>query len=304
MAGELILPLSRKPPLSVDYATTAALSRGDLVELPGGPGFALADANANTTVAVGVQSPMVSVPQPTTARAWKAGEPVYLDHDNEFVHQTNIARWRIGWCHEDTAIDAKRVPVVWSPSEGHYYRRFSADTTPKLADALITSQQNVAENGSWETTLLTTDLKGIRQGAIVHFEYDGDLVWLLANRKPALVITIITTLWHSISARAVSRETTALRYTAQGQTNGISMASFSEDLDAMSIGTSFTSDGGNAFTVGKQDFDDGIPFQIKLRVAPKKADDLSAGAGGTTRISSLSINHGHLVITQEGRQVS
>lgn len=306
MAGELILPLSRRPPLSVDYMAPSAGVRGDLVELPGGPGFLLADVEANGRVAVGVQSHMVSVPQPTTPRAWKAGEHVYLDHDKQFVHQTNQARWRIGWCHEDTAADVDRVPVVWNPSEGHYYQRLDETTTPKFEMVNpLSSNLSVADGGSVTRRLCTTDLKGIIPGVPVRFDFDGTIYWLSGNTEHNGEFILTFTLWPGDATKQIRLTTNTFRNARANRIAGTTLSDFSQTF-IFSVGTTLIDAISNSttYTLTAADFEGSIPLQLDLRLFPHKRDTIDTKIGQAMNLRRLNLIHPHMVISQSGRILS
>ena len=301
MSNELILPLTHRSPLSVDYTTTAALSRGDLVELPGGPGFALADANANTTVAVGVQSPMVSIAQPATPRAWKAGELVYLNADNEFVSRTNIAKWLIGWVHEDTSADAKRVPVVWSPSEGHFHLMLDEDTTPKFGMTSVTSGNQIP-SGSVDThRLCQTTTKGIRSGAPVRFDFDGSLLWQ-GNADHVAELTFILTFWYGIDAKQIVKRTSTYHQARQNRSEGTVLSGFSQTI-MFTVGSDIEDDvtANRATTITAQDFEDGIPLQVDFEFAPRVRNDYTTAHADQVNVNPIHMLHPHMIISQSGR---
>ena len=219
MAGELILPLKLNI-RSVDWTATGDVARGDLVELTDGlVGFALGEAKATETVAVGIEADLVTVPQPDTARAWKAGEQVNIDLEGKSVGAANITRARLGFVHHDTPATQSRVPVVWRPGAGHFFEELTESTTPAMTvTGPAGARQRLDQTPFvWETDIVSTNLKGIRPGVPVHVTYEGALRWKI-NKNIEAEITISYLLWEASQAGEPRLNTHSDKYRETTQT--------------------------------------------------------------------------------------
>ena len=269
MAGELILP-QKLNMRSVDWVATRDVAKGDLVELPGGlVGFALAEIKNTEAGAIAIEADLVTVPQPDTARAWKAGEPVYIDADRKTVGTSNIVLARLGFVHHDTPATQTRVPIVWSPDYGHFFQELTQSTTPQM---VITAPSGAAQrldndDQQWTTTIVRTNLKGIRPGAPVHVTYEGDIEWKIGKNVDA-EITISYILWETVPSRIATIEHSFRQNSRATSTNSISLDNFSIHFtinpgDLVSRGRFAM----NAVTeVLQSDFTNGIPTRLDLTI--------------------------------------
>ena len=305
MAGELILPFAHGV-RSVDYTAPAAGKRGDLVMLPDGVGFLMADVEANGVVAVGVDAPFVTVPQPDTARAWKAGEAVWLDHDGKITGPTMIARWGIGYVHHDTPSTETRVPVVWAPREGHFYEALNPLTTPAFAlpgGPVLTNAGDIAKNGGqllWRLARTTT--KGIRPGVPIVVDFEGDIL-ISAGVGYNLEVSIGYELWRNVAAKRATVWRTSFRDASKKDTEvGLSMDSFSNQ-SILDVGVPIPNDDGGVTMITAADFEDGIEVDINLRLRAFAINDHSTAHGKAIPIKYLEIEHPQVVTSQTGARL-
>ena len=302
MAGELILP-QKLNMRSVDWVATGDVAKGDLVELSGGlVGFALGEAKATETVAVGIEADLVTVPQPDTARAWKAGEQVNIDIEGKSVGAANITRARLGFVHHDTPATQGRVPVVWRPAPGHFFEELTQTTTPAMTLTAPAGMAQRLDTGSQEfvTDIVSTNLKGIRPGVPVHVTYEGSLRWEI-NKNIESEITLSYLLWESIPSRRAVIEHTFRQVTRNGTNSTIS-------LDNLSI--HFTLKPGDLVSRGRiaagavtevltRDFTNGIPVRLSLRVRAYKGKGAEL-VDQTTRLASIQGIEMQMVTVQRG----
>ena len=300
MAGEAIFLLSGKPPASVDYTAAADGKRGDLVDAGGTPAFLLDDVSANGIVAAAIASDLVSVPQPTTARAWKAGEPVYLTHDREFGGTMPIARARVGYVHHDVPDTETRVPVVWRPGEGHYYQSLNPRTTPAYSLTTVTATTMVGKAVEYTQTLATTSTKGIAPGVPTQVDYEGDLLLRNVEKHANCEFSVGYRMWHDDSTKVATLWTVAFRDARKHVEIGISMDSFSS-ANVLDVGSPIPNDDGGTTTVTQADFDNGIPVQIILRLRFYKQDTHTERIG--TEFDLLEMENPQLVTRQWGSRV-
>lgn len=304
MAGELILPYAHGV-RSVDYTAPADGARGDLVELPGGIGFLMDDVSANGVVAVGIDAPLVTVPQPTTAKAWKAGEAVYLTHDREFSGPTMIARARVGYVHHDTPSTETRVPVVWSPGAGHFYEALNPRTTPSFmlpGGPVLTSGQINKDGAATIYRLARTTTKGIQPGVPVVVDYEGDIL-LRLNKSANVEYSLGYELWRNDATKRATIWRIAFREHGKNHNEvGLSMDSFSNQ-SILDVGTPVPNDGGSVTMVTADDFENGIEVDINLRLRAYKTDDHTAFLGSRTQIEYLEIEHPQVVTSQTGARL-
>ena len=302
MAGELILP-QKLNMRSVDWTATADTARGDLVELPDGlMGFALSEIKDTETGAVAIEADLVTVPQPDTARAWKAGEPVYLDADKKTAPDSAIVLARLGYVHHDTPATASRIPVVWRPGVGHFFEELTQTTTPAMS---VTAPMGAAarlDTGDQEyvTDIVSTNLKGIRPGVPVHVTYEGALRWEI-NKNVETEITISYLLWESIPSRRATIEHTFRQVTRNGTNSTISLDNFSIHFtlkpgDLISRGRIAA---GAVTEVLQRDFTNGIPIRLTARVQAYK-DKGANLVDGTTRLAALRGIEMQMVTVQRG----
>ena len=302
MAGELILPLKLNM-RSVDWTATGDVARGDLVELTDGlVGFALGEAKATETVAVGIEADLVTVPQPDTARAWKAGEQVNIDLEGKSVGPANITRARLGFVHHDTPATASRVPVVWRPSEGHFFEELTQTTTPAMSVTAPTGANQRLDQTPffWETNIVSTNLKGIRPGVPVHVTYEGAINWEI-NKSVDSDITVSYILWESIPSRRAVIEHSFRANSRSGTTAGISLDNFSIHFtlktgDLVPRGRIAA---GAVTEVLARDFTNGIPVRLALRVRAFKVGSNNL-VDQTTRLAELSGTEMQMITIQRG----
>ena len=302
MAGELILPLKVNM-RSVDWTATGDVARGDLVELTDGlVGFALGEAKATETVAVGIEADLVTVPQPDTARAWKAGEQVNIDLKGKSVGAANITRARLGFVHHDTPATASRVPVVWRPAEGHFFEELTQTTTPAMSVTAPAGQRQRLDQTpfEWTTDIVSTNLKGIRPGVPVHVTYEGALRWTI-NKNVESEIIISYLLWESVPSRRATIEHTFRQQTRSNATATISLDNFSIHF-TLKIGDLVPRGriaAGAVTEVLARDFTNGIPVRLAARVRALKgtSDDVVTD---TTRLSSLTGLEMQMITVQRG----
>ena len=302
MAGELILPLKLNM-RSVDWTATGDVARGDLVELADGlVGFALGEAKATETVAVGIEADLVTVPQPDTARAWKAGEQVNIDLERKSVGAANITRARLGFVHHDTPATASRVPVVWRPGAGHFFEELTQTTTPAMTITAPSGAAARLDTGDqqYTTDIVSTNLKGIRPGVPVHVTYEGALRWEI-NKNVETEITISYLLWESVPSRRATIEHTFRQVTRNGTNSTISLDNFSIHFtlkpgDLISRGRIAA---GAVTEVLQRDFTNGIPVRLTARVQAYK-DKGSMLVDGTTRLAALQGIEMQMVTIQRG----
>ena len=302
MAGELILPLAHGF-RSVDHTATAVGKRGDLVELAGGPGFLLEDVAANGVVAVAMSAPLVTVPQPTPARAWKAGDPVYLSHDREFIGVTPIARASIGYVHHDTPDTEERVPVVWETGPGHYYQSLNPMTDPKYdltpVDVEEAAAINIGNRTQYTQTLTTTSTRGIAPGVPIQVDYEGDLL-VRTDKGVNMEFSVGYRMWHDDAAKVATIWTVAFRDARKGTEVGISMDSFS-NANPLAIGAPIPNDDGGVTTITAQDFEDGIPVQVLLRLRGYSQNNHTNRTA--VKFTLLEMENAQLVTRQWGARV-
>ena len=302
MAGELILPLKLNM-RSVDWTATGDLARGDLVELTDGlVGFALGEAKATETVAIGIEADLVTVPQPDTARAWKAGEQVNIDLEGKSVGAANITRARLGFVHHDTPATQSRVPVVWRPGVGHFFEELTQTTTPAMTVTAPAGMAQRLDTGAQEytTDIVSTNLKGIRPGVPVHVTYEGALRWTI-NKNIESEVTLSYLLWESIPSRRATIEHTFRQVTRNNANSTISLDNFSVHFtlkpgDLIPRGRIAA---GAVTEVLQRDFTNGIPVRLSLRVRAYK-DDGDVLVDNTTRLSSLEGIEMQMITVQRG----
>ena len=303
MAGELILPLKLNM-RSVDWTATGDVARGDLVELPGGlVGFALGEAKATETVAVGIEADLVTVPQPDTARAWKAGEQVNIDLEGKSVGAANITRARLGFVHHDTPATQSRVPVVWSPGVGHFFEELTEDTTPAMTITAPAGQEQRLDNGDqqWFTDIIKTNLKGIRPGVPVHVTYEGAITWAI-SKAVISEITISYLLWESVPSRLAIIEHSFNVTTRVNQTSTISLDNFAIHFtlkpgDLVSRGRAAQ---GAVTEVLASDFTNGIPVRVVIRIRAWKPNTPGTVNDNQTRLNSVSGHEMQMITVQRG----
>ena len=301
MAGELIFPLKLNM-RSVDWTATGDVARGDLIELPGGlVGFALGEAKSTETVAVGIEADLVTVPQPDTARAWKAGEQVNIDLEGKSVGPANITRARLGFVHHDTPATQSRVPVVWRPGVGHFFEELTQTTTPAMTVTAPTgaSQRLDQTPFQWTTDIVSTNLKGIRPGVPVHVTYEGALRWSI-NKNIDSEIIISYLLWENIPSRRATIEHTFRQQTRSGATTTISLDNFSIHFtlktgDLVPRGRIAA---GAVTEVLARDFTNGIPVRLTARVRALKAS--GEVNDSLTRLQSLVGEEMQMITVQRG----
>ena len=302
MAGELILP-QKLNMRSVDWVATGDVAKGDLVELPGGlVGFALGEAKATETVAVGIEADLVTVPQPDTARAWKAGEQVNIDIEGKSVGAANITRARLGFVHHDTPATQSRIPVVWRPGVGHFFEELTESTTPAMTvTAPSGARQRLDQTPfEWTTDIISTSLKGIRPGVPVHITYEGALRWQI-NKAVENEITLSYLLWESIPSRRAVIEHTFRQRTTSGATSTISLDNFSIHFtlkpgDLVSRGRIAA---GAVTEVLARDFTNGIPVRLAARIRAFKGTSQDI-IDSTTRLQSFTGQEMQMVTLQRG----
>ena len=302
MAGELILP-QKLNMRSVDWVATGDVAKGDLVELPGGlVGFALGEAKATKTVAVGIEADLVTVPQPDTARAWKAGEQINIDLEGKSVGAANITRARLGFVHHDTPATQSRVPVVWRPGVGHFFEELTQTTTPAMTVTAPAGASQRLDTGDQQftTDIVSTNLKGIRPGVPVHVTYEGALRWQI-NKNIEAEITLSYLLWESVPSRRAIIEHTFRQVSRNNANNTIS-------LDNLSI--HFTLKTGDLVPRGRiaagavtevlaRDFTNGIPVRLSLRIRAYTNNGTNL-VSETTRLSSLAGIEMQMITIQRG----
>ena len=301
MAGELILP-QKLNMRSVDWVATGDVAKGDLVELPGGlVGFALDEAKATETVAVGIEADLVTVPQPDTARAWKAGEQVNIDLEGKSVGAANITRARLGFVHHDTPATQSRVPVVWRPGPGHFFEELTQTTTPAMTVTAPAGQRQRLDQTpfQWETDIVSTNLKGIRPGVPVHVTYEGALRWSI-NKNIDSEIIISYLLWESVPSRRATIEHTFRQQTRSGANTTISLDNFSIHFtlktgDLVPRGRIAA---GAVTEVLQRDFTNGIPVRLVARVRALQSG--GAVVTETTRLQSLVGEEMQMITVQRG----
>ena len=302
MAGELILP-QKLNMRSVDWTATADVARGDIVELPDGlMGFALAEIKDTETGAVAIEADLVTVPQPDTARAWKAGEPVYLDADRKTAPDSAIVLARLGYVHHDTPATQSRVPVVWRPGVGHFFEELTQNSTPAMSVTAPSGQRQRLDQTpfEWTTDIVSTNLKGIRPGVPIHVTYEGALRWQInKNIDTELIVSYL--LWESIPSRRATIEHTFRQQTRSGATSTISLDNFSIHFtlktgDLVPRGRIAA---GAVTEVLARDFTNGIPVRLALRVRALKAGSLEV-TSDTTRLQSLAGEEMQMITVQRG----
>ena len=302
MAGELILP-QKLNMRSVDWVATGDVARGDLVELTDGlVGFALGEAKATETVAVGIEADLVTVPQPDTARAWKAGEQVNIDIEGKSVGAANITRARLGFVHHDTPATQGRVPVVWRPGVGHFFEELTQTTTPAMSVTAPAGQKQRLDLTPfvWETNIVSTNLKGIRPGVPVHVTYEGALRWQI-NKNIDSEVVISYLLWESVPSRRATIEHTFRQQTRNGAATTMSLDNFSIHFtlktgDLVSRGRIAP---GAVTEVLARDFTNGIPVRVTARIRALKAN-VETVATDPTRLSSLAGEEMQMITVQRG----
>ena len=303
MAGELILPLKLNM-RSVDWTATADTARGDLVDLPDGlMGFALAEIKATETGAVAIEADLVTVPQPDTARAWKAGEPVYLDADRKTAPDSAIVLARLGYVHHDTPATASRIPVVWRPGVGHFFEELTEDTTPAMTITAPTGQEQRLDNGDqqWSTDIVKTNLKGIRPGVPVHVTYEGAVTWAI-SKAVISEMTISYLLWESVPSRLAIIEHSFNETTRVNQTTTISLDNFSIHFtlkpgDLISRGRAAA---GAVTEVLASDFTNGIPVRLVIRIRAFNNDGNGAINNTQTRLNNVAGHEMQMITVQRG----
>ena len=303
MAGELILP-QKLNMRSVDWTATADTARGDLVELPDGlMGFALAEIKDTETGAVAIEADLVTVPQPDTARAWKAGEPVYLDADRKTAPDSAIVLARLGYVHHDTPATQARIPVVWRPGVGHFFEELTESTTPAMGITAPLGQAQRLDNGDqqWFTDIVSTNLKGIRPGVPVHVTYEGAVTWAI-SKAVISEMTISYLLWESVPSRTAIIEHSFNETTRVNQRTTISLDNFSIHFtlkpgDLVSRGRAAA---GAVTEVLASDFTNGIPVRLVIRVRALDTDGNGAINNTQTRLNSISGHEMQMITVQRG----
>ena len=302
MAGELILP-QKLNMRSVDWTATADTARGDLVELPDGLlGFALAEIKDTETGAVAIEADLVTIPQPDTARAWKAGEPVYLDADRKTAPDSAIVLARLGYVHHDTPANQSRIPVVWRPGVGHFFEELTQTTTPAMTITPPAGQQQRLDNGDqqWFTDIVSTNLKGIRPGVPVHVTYEGAITWKISKAADSEV-TISYLLWESVPSKLAIIEHSFTQTTRVNQTTTISLDNFSIHFtlkpgDLVSRGRAAP---GAVTQVLASDFTNGIPIRVVIRIRAFKQNDSSI-IDVQTRLAQVIGHEMQMITVQRG----
>ena len=302
MAGELILP-QKLNMRSVDWTATADTARGDLVELPDGlMGFALSEIKDTETGAVAIEADLVTVPQPDTARAWKAGEPIYLDADKKTAPDSAIVLARLGYVHHDTPATASRIPVVWRPGVGHFFDELTQTTTPAMTVTAPTGANQRLDQApqQWETNIVSTNLKGIRPGVPVHVTYEGALRWQI-NKNVESEITLSYLLWESIPSRRATIEHSFRIQTRSGANTTISLDNFSIHftLKAGDLVPRGRIAAGAVTEVLARDFTNGIPVRLVARVRALKGNSNNI-IDVATRLNVLTGLEMQMVTVQRG----
>ena len=302
MAGELILP-QKLNMRSVDWTATADTARGDLVELPDGlMGFALAEIKDTETGAVAIEADLVTIPQPDTARPWKAGEPVYLDADRKTAPDSAIVLARLGYVHHDTPANQGRIPVVWRPGVGHFFEELTEDTTPAMTVTAPTgANQRLDQTPTeWNTDIVSTSLKGIRPGVPVHVTYEGAIHWQI-NKNVEAEITISYLLWENIPSRRATIEHTFRQVSRNNSNNTISLDNFSIHFtlkpgDLISRGRIAA---GSVTEVLTRDFTNGIPVRLAARVRAYSGNSSNI-VNQLTRLTQLTGSEMQMITVQRG----
>ncbi len=275
MAGEQVLRLSGRQPQSVDYVAAAAGKRGDIVDVNGKAAFLLDDVSANGRVAAAIGCDLVTVPQPTTAQAWKAGDSVYIDKDGGISGRTSIARHKLGCVHEDVADTATRVPIVWQPDYGHFYLEMHASTTPafRLPKPANPARPNLGSNNGTSqyydnlTVSGTVNLKGIRPNVPVFIDYDGFVYWVM-NKNVTAEIIIMFLFWENTPSKVATLEHKHITDTRKGSEYSEALRGFSNQF-VIGVGDFVPRArlaAGAVTEVTQADFDNGIPVRMGFRI--------------------------------------
>ena len=272
MAGEQIYRLGGGKITTVDWTADANGSKGDLVVAGGQPGFLLDDVTSGKVVAVGLECDLVTVPQPTTARAWKAGQPVAWSNGG-LAPNTALTSDRLGYVHHDVEASEGRVPVVWRTTNdvigNSFYQALNPTTTPAFGG------HNISLSGS-ELTALThpngqswvlceTTTLGIRPNVPIEVDYEGDLLFRVST-KSLVRVRIGYVMWHSDAQKKATIWRNAWREAASNQEVGVAMDVFSNH-NLLPIGAPVPNDLGNNTVVTADDFTNGIPVQILINIA-------------------------------------
>ena len=274
MAGEQIYRFGGGKITTIDWTADANGSKGDLVVVGRDVGFLLDDVTSGKVVAVGLECDLATVPQPSTAKAWKAGEPVAW-HNGEIALNTALTSNLIGYVHHDTAASETRVPIVWRSTNdtigNSFYQALNPTTTPPFgghnisvtgAEHDITASSH--PNGqSW--VLCETTTLGIRANIPIEVDYEGDLLFRL-EQKGLVRLRIGYVMWHSDAQKKATIWRSAWREGIRNQEVGVAMDVFSNH-NLLPIGAPVPNDMGNNTVVTADDFTNGIPVQIVLNVA-------------------------------------
>ena len=302
MAGELILP-QKLNMRSVDWTATADTARGDLVELPDGlMGFALAEIKDTETGAVAIEADLVTVPQPDTARAWKAGEQVNIDIDGKTSGPADITRARLGFVHHDTPATESRVPVVWRPDYGRHYHELTESTTPAMS---ITKPGNPAFRLDLAPTevavdIVKTRLRGIREGVPIHVTYEGAIRTSI-NKAVVTELILSYLLWEDTPSKIATIEHTIATSTRNNAIHSTSLDNFSIHFN-LKVGDLLPRGrvaSGAVTEVTQADFDNGIPVRLALRVRAV-TNDGDPVSTINTRLTDLAGEEMQMVTIQQG----
>jgi len=284
VAGEKVFPHSRAM-TSVEWTAPGVVRKGDIVDTGGRLGFALESGKRGARIAVAIECDLVYVPQPSPALAWKAGESVGW-HGGAAVKALPRHDHSIGIVHHDTPDTEDAVPVVWrsgsAPPGYSFYQALNPLTTPAFGLASVTTRTAIPDDpGALIYTLATTSTLGIRPGAPVCVDYEGDLLWTRPGkeRKNNMEVSIGYQLWHDRAGKRATIWRRSFRDSFMGDEIGISMDSFSNhsilDIGIQIPNDRSTSDNQRFTTVSAADFDDGIPVKILLRFRGFSAGDLN-----------------------------
>ena len=305
MADELVRPDGGGDITSVDWTATSNGSRGDVVRVNSHlTGFLLSDVTTGNVAPVAVECKLATVPQPSTARAWKAGDLVGW-HGGELVPKTTTVDSRVGYVHNDTASTEARVPVVWRGTNDNigysFFSILNERTTPSFGLTEITATTAIPDTDvGYQAILGTSNTLGVRPDVPINVDYEGSI--LITKRRGGDHVIMETSigyiLWPDDAAKKATFWRRSIIEARRGVEASVPLDSFS-NISILSIGTPIPLDAGGSYSLVESDFDNGIPIEIRLRLRAYEDDDINTRDLGIS-FTHLALLHGQIVTHQIG----
>ena len=267
MAGEQVYRAGGGKVTTIDWTAPANASKGDIVSLGTTYGFLLDDVTANGVVAVGLECDLVTVPQPSTARAWKADESVGFTGAE--IAPLSLVNSRIGYVHHDVGADESRVPIVWRSTNElplyAFYQSLDPTTTPVFNFPDITTTVNISRQvgAGYQYTMGNSNLLGIRPGLPITVEFGGSIDHFMGNGLYRISMAYI--LFNNTANRRVTQWIDVWQDGRRNRRRIIPMSVYNREF-TLEVGDTFTNDDGLTTTVTQTDFDFGLAVSHRLRV--------------------------------------